>query len=152
MTLFVAPLCEFRGSVSDEASGTAIGCHAWHGVEYDSGSRSLDVDTDIARIDINAINDDDDINQTGEAIPMSSITIRNLDPAVKERLRVRAAEHGHSMEAAARRILQTTLKGSVRPPALNLYERIRARFAPLGGADDLEIPPREPGRDPPRFE
>jgi hypothetical protein len=25
---------------------------------------------------------------------MSSITIRNLDPAVKERLRVRAAEHG----------------------------------------------------------
>jgi plasmid stability protein len=83
---------------------------------------------------------------------MSSITIRNLDPAVKERLRVRAAEHGHSMEAEARRILQTTLKGSVRPPALNLYERIRARFAPLGGADDLEIPPREPGRDPPRFE
>ena len=83
---------------------------------------------------------------------MSSITIRNLDPAVKERLRVRAAEHGHSMEAEARRILQTTLKGSVRPSALNLYERIRARFAPLGGADDLEIPPREPGRDPPRFE
>ena len=49
--------------------------------------------------------------QTGKApIPMSSITIRNLDPAVKERLRVRAAEHGHSMEAEARRILQTTAK------------------------------------------
>ena len=29
---------------------------------------------------------------------MSSITIRNLDPVIKERLRVRAAEHGHSME------------------------------------------------------
>jgi hypothetical protein len=28
---------------------------------------------------------------------MSSIAIRNLDPAVKERLRVRAAENGHSM-------------------------------------------------------
>jgi antitoxin FitA len=83
---------------------------------------------------------------------MSSITIRNLDPAVKERLRVRAAEHGHSMEAEARRILQTALKGAVRPAAANLYERIRARFAPLGGADDLEIPPREPGRDPPRFD
>ena len=40
---------------------------------------------------------------------MSSITIRNLDPAIKERLRVRAAEHGHSMEAEARRILQTAL-------------------------------------------
>ena len=45
---------------------------------------------------------------------MSSITIRNLDPAIKERLRVRAAEHGHSMEAEARRILQTTLKGPAR--------------------------------------
>jgi len=82
---------------------------------------------------------------------MSSITIRNLDPTIKERLRIRAAEHGHSMEAEARRILQTTLKGPVRTPS-NLYDRIRARFAPLGGADDLEIPPREPGRDPPRFD
>ena len=68
---------------------------------------------------------------------MSSITVRNLDPALKERLRVRAAEHGHSMEAEARRILQTALKGPARPAAANLYERIRARFAPLGGADDL---------------
>jgi antitoxin FitA len=90
--------------------------------------------------------------QTGEPIPMSSITIRNLDPAVKERLRVRAAEHGHSMEAEARRILQMALKGPVRPPAANLYERIRARFEPLGFADDLVIPPREPGRDPPQFD
>ena len=43
---------------------------------------------------------------------MSSITIRNLDPAVKERLRVRAAQHGHSMEAEARNILQTKLKAA----------------------------------------
>jgi plasmid stability protein len=63
---------------------------------------------------------------------MSSITIRNLDPAVKERLRVRAAERGHSMEAEARRILQTALAGPSRPAAANLHERIRARFAPLG--------------------
>jgi antitoxin FitA len=83
---------------------------------------------------------------------MSSITIRNLDPGVKERLCVRAAEHGHSMEAEARRILQTALKGPARAPAPNLNERIRARFAPLGGADDLEIPSRLPDRDPPRFE
>lgn len=83
---------------------------------------------------------------------MGSITIRNLDPAVKERLRVRAAEHGHSMEAEARRILQTALSRSPRPLAPNLYERIRARFAPLGGADDLEIPPRGLEREPARFE
>jgi antitoxin FitA len=36
---------------------------------------------------------------------MSSVTIRNLDPAIKERLRVRVAQHGHSMEAEARHIL-----------------------------------------------
>jgi plasmid stability protein len=103
--------------------------------------------------DINALIDYDEIMQTsGTPRAMSSITIRNLDPAIKERLRVRAAEHGHSMEAEARRILQTTLKAPARAPAPNLYERIRARFEPLGGADDLVIPPREPGRDPPRFD
>jgi plasmid stability protein len=89
--------------------------------------------------------------QIGESVPMSSITIRNLDPAIKERLRVRAAEHGHSMEAEARRILQTVLKGPARPPAANLYERIRARVEPLGGID-LDLPPRDPTRDPPRFD
>jgi plasmid stability protein len=83
---------------------------------------------------------------------MSSITIRNLEPAVKERLRVRAAEHGHSMEAEARRILQTTLKEPERPLERNLYERIRARFEPLGGADDLDLPPRLLDREPPRFD
>jgi plasmid stability protein len=82
---------------------------------------------------------------------MSSITVRNLDPAIKERLRVRAAQHGHSMEAEVRRILQDTLKAPEPPPERNLYERIRARFEPLGGVD-LELPPREPGREPPRFD
>jgi antitoxin FitA len=82
---------------------------------------------------------------------MSSITIRNLDPAIKELLRVRAAEHGHSMEAEARGILQSALKSPVRPPARNLYQRIRARVDPLGGID-LDLPPREPTRDPPRFD
>ncbi|MCY4545489.1 MAG: plasmid stabilization protein [Gemmatimonadetes bacterium] len=36
------------------------------------------------------------------------------------------------------------------PPA-NLAEAIRARFAPLGGIE-LELPPREPMREPPEFE
>lgn len=82
---------------------------------------------------------------------MSSITIRNLDPAIKERLRVRAAEHGHSMEAEARHILQTSLSASGTPANRNLFERIHARFAPLGGVD-LDLPPREPARDPPDFD
>jgi hypothetical protein len=33
-----------------------------------------------------------------------------------------------------------------------LAEAIRWRFAPLGGVDDLKIPPREPARDPPKFD
>lgn len=82
---------------------------------------------------------------------MSSITIRNLDSSIKERLRIRAAEHGHSMEAEARRILQTALTGTGRKPKSNLYERIQARFAPLGGVE-LDLPPRDRAREPPRFD
>ncbi len=82
---------------------------------------------------------------------MSSITIRNLDPAIKERLRVRAAQHGRSMEAEARRILQSALSAASAPQARNLYDRIRARFAALGGVD-LELPPRDEARGPPRFD
>jgi plasmid stability protein len=82
---------------------------------------------------------------------MATLTIRNLDSAIKERLRVRAAEQGHSMEAEARRILQAALKVSARAPDLNLYERIRARVEPLGGIE-LELAPRELARDPPRLD
>lgn len=82
---------------------------------------------------------------------MSSITVRNVDPAIKERLRVRAARHGHSMEAELRSILQATLTEPEPPADTNLHDRIRARFDPLGGID-LELPPREPGREPPRFD
>ena len=81
---------------------------------------------------------------------MATLTIRNLNAALKERLRVRAAQHGHSMEAEVRDILQDTLNEPERP-AVNLYQRIRSRFAPLGGVD-LELPPREPAPEPPRFD
>ena len=82
---------------------------------------------------------------------MATLTIRNLDEAVKERLRVRAAEHGRSMEAEARRILLNALAGPPHPAQRNLYERIHARFAALGGVD-LDLPPRERVREPPRFD
>ena len=74
---------------------------------------------------------------------MASMTIRNLDEDIKQRLRVQAAEHGRSMEEEARAILRTALSEAASPT--NLAQAIRARFAPLGGVE-LDIPPRELGR------
>ncbi|MCY3823251.1 MAG: plasmid stabilization protein [Nitrospinae bacterium] len=80
---------------------------------------------------------------------MASITIRNLDDDVKTRLRVRAAENGRSMEEEVRVILREAV--GRKPDSRNLASLIRARFGPLGGVD-LELPPREPAREPPRFD
>ena len=80
---------------------------------------------------------------------MASITIRNLDDDVKTRLRIRAAGNGRSMEEEARLILREAVGPKTR--TANLASAIRARFAPLGGVE-LELQPREPARDPPRFE
>ena len=80
---------------------------------------------------------------------MASITIRNLDDDVKTRLRIRAAGHGRSMEEEARLILREAVDRKAGPE--NLATAIRARFAPFGGVE-LEIPPRETMREPPRFE
>ena len=80
---------------------------------------------------------------------MASITIRNLQDGLKQRLRIRAAYHGRSMEEEVRQILNNVLSQELSPP-VNLASAIRSRFAPLGGAE-LELPSREPMRDPPRF-
>lgn len=81
---------------------------------------------------------------------MASITIRNLADGLKRQLRIRAAQHGQSMEEEARQILRTALSPNARDP-VDLARAIRARFAPLGGVD-LDLPPREPMREPPRFD
>jgi len=78
---------------------------------------------------------------------MASITIRNLDEALKARLRVRAAKHGRSMEEEARDVLRIVLSKEELAPA-NLFEAIRRRFAGIGPVD-LPAQPREPMRDPP---
>ena len=41
---------------------------------------------------------------------MGNLNIRNLDPALHARLRVRAAQHGRSMEAEVRQILTALLQ------------------------------------------
>ncbi len=71
---------------------------------------------------------------------MASMIIRQLDDTLMQRLRVRAAMHGRSLENEARDILRTALARD-ETSAQPLIESIRARVAPLGGVD-LEIPTR----------
>ena len=72
---------------------------------------------------------------------MSVLTVRNLDPDVKTRLRVQAAQQGIAMEEAVRRILTRASNEPQMPPATNndLGKRIQARFAGLG---EIPIAPR----------
>ena len=80
---------------------------------------------------------------------MASLTVRDLDDEVKRKLRLRAADHGRSMEAEVRHILADAVADREPGSGLGLGSRIRARFADIGFADDLvdAMPPRtEMGR------
>lgn len=79
---------------------------------------------------------------------MASITIRNLDDETKERLRIRAAHRRRSMEEEARNILREALAKETTSPR-DLATAVRKRFAAVGGVD-LEIPARDPMREPPQ--
>ena len=81
---------------------------------------------------------------------MASITIRNLDDDVKTRLRKRAAGHGRSMEEEARLILADAVEREA-APTKGLGTAFHELFKPFGGVE-LEVPPREPMREPPQFD
>lgn len=70
---------------------------------------------------------------------MATLTIRDFDDDLKAVLRVRAAEHGRSMESEVREILRAALERSVGGPGM--ATRIRQRFSETGGLD-LELPSR----------
>ncbi len=67
------------------------------------------------------------------------MTIRNIDDDLKTRLRIRAAENGHSMEAEVRDIFKATLGQSI--PETGLGTWMRDHFAEIGGVE-LDIPKR----------
>lgn len=79
---------------------------------------------------------------------MASITIRNLEDDLKRRLRIRAAEHGRSVEEEDREILRHVVSEPAMPR--NLAASICARMAPLGGVEP-DLPAREAMREPPRL-
>ncbi|EHP44512.1 hypothetical protein OR16_02445 [Cupriavidus basilensis OR16] len=71
---------------------------------------------------------------------MATLTIRNVDEELKARLRMEAAQHGHSMEEEVRAILRRALN---KPPGASAFgSRLRQRFASLSDPR-LELPPRE---------
>ncbi|KNX39341.1 FitA-like ribbon-helix-helix domain-containing protein [Luteipulveratus halotolerans] len=64
---------------------------------------------------------------------MATITVRDLDDGVRDRLKVRAAEHGRSMEAEVRQIL--TDKFADAAPGRTLGAISREFRAATGGFD-----------------
>ena len=70
---------------------------------------------------------------------MTTLTIRNVEPVIKDKLRLAAAAHGRSMEEEVRSILRAVLTQPAAPRSLG--SRIHARFAALGGID-MALPER----------
>lgn len=75
---------------------------------------------------------------------MAAVSIRNLDDGVKERLRIRAAEHGRSMESEVRAILEDAVKDPIQ--SAGLMQTLLDRFSGIGGVE-LDVPARS---NPPR--
>ena len=70
---------------------------------------------------------------------MSTLTIRNIEPVIKDKLRMAAAAHGRSMEEEVRSILRNVLAQPIATSGLG--SRIHARFAAIGGVE-LDLPTR----------
>ena len=66
---------------------------------------------------------------------MASLVIRNIEDDLKERLRIRAAQHGRSMEEEVRVILRSAIKGGT--PQKNLADLAQDLF----GCDGVELEP-----------
>lgn len=75
---------------------------------------------------------------------VASMTIRDLDDRLKQRLRIQAAKHNRSMEEEARAILRAALSVET-SSARSIYKSIRARVELVGGVE-LAIAPRQPMR------
>lgn len=80
---------------------------------------------------------------------MAMLTIRNLDDDLKAQLRIRAAQHGLSMEEEVRRILQQIL--SPHNPQKGFGTRVHQRVMALTGGVDLALPVRSSPRAVPDF-
>lgn len=71
---------------------------------------------------------------------MATLTIRDFDDALKAALRVRAAEHGRSMESEVREILRAVLERPSNGPGM--ATRIGQRFSGSTETTALDVPDR----------
>ncbi len=71
---------------------------------------------------------------------MASVSIRDLDDGVRERLRTRAARNGRSMEAEIRAILADAVGSPDQD--VGLFGTLLDRMAALDGVE-LELPKRQ---------
>ena len=72
-------------------------------------------------------------------VTLASISFRNLDDRVKERLRIRAAVHGRSMESEIRANLAEAVSEPIESG--NVFAALLDRFGGIGGVE-LDLSPR----------
>lgn len=82
---------------------------------------------------------------------MATLTIRNVDEELRDKLRIRAAENGRSMEEEARESLRSWVEqkkpNRKKPETGGDWARaFRKKLAKIGYVD-LELPKREMPRD-----
>lgn len=80
--------------------------------------------------------------------PVARINVRDIEDSVKDRLRVRAARNGRSLEEEVRTILRSSVRGMNGPEFVEFMTR---EFGPENGVD-IELPPRSSHRRIPTFD
>jgi antitoxin FitA len=68
---------------------------------------------------------------------MAQLVVRSLDDDVKERLRERAQQHGHSLEEEVRQILRAAVASDEEPPR-RLGTWFAERFRGVGLTEEID--------------
>jgi antitoxin FitA len=70
---------------------------------------------------------------------MASVLVRDLDPAVIDRLKARAQEHGRSLQKELKAVLEQAAAQGTWAEARSSIERVRKRFAGREFSDSTEL-------------
>jgi len=74
---------------------------------------------------------------------MAQLLVRNLDDALVQALKLRAARHGKSVEAEHREILRTALRAEAEPPSFKQFLATMPRVGPDDAFDISRDLPRD---------